>query len=122
MSTNITEDVLEDELEDEIEDEIDDDLEDEVDAEAELASAGAVALRDAVLVVLRELARKELVDIEEESFDLVADELTLAAHEGRDPRHALKKMRAALIDSDNVEEVYADDRALETAFRRALEA
>ncbi len=84
------------------------------------AAAEALALRDAVLVALLELVRKEMVEIEDDSMVLVAAELTLAAHEAKGPRHALKKLRGALLDSDNVEEVYAENRALEAVFRRAL--
>ncbi len=87
---------------------------------SEHAQAVAMALREAVLITLHELNRKEQVEINEDAFELVADELLVAAQEGRNPRHALKKLRAALIDSPNVEEVYADDRALESAFRRSL--
>lgn len=112
---SITDDLLDDDLDAEFDDDLDD-------AEPGLASASAIALRDAILEVLRELVEQEQVEIEDDMLLPVADELTLAAHEGRDPRHALKKLRAALIESDNVEEVYADDRTLEAAFREALEA
>lgn len=100
----------------------DDDDEDDPIAEAmtDHTVAVAKALREAVLSALEELVSKEHVEIAPESMGLVADELTLAAHDARDPRHALKKLRGALIDSDNVEEVYADNRVLEAAFRHAL--
>ena len=84
------------------------------------SEAAEQALREAVLVVLHELVDKELVEIDEPAFDVVAGELVLAVQEARDPKHAIKKLRAALIDSASVEEVYANDRRLEAAFRRAL--
>lgn len=87
---------------------------------AEHAAAEAKALRSAIIVALNELMAKEHVEIEEDNVEPVADELGLAAHEARTPRQALKKLRKALVDSELVEEVYADDRVLEAAFRRAL--
>ena len=83
-------------------------------------AAEAAALRSAVLAALEELVRGEHVEIAEDVMALVVDELVLAGQEAHNPRHALKKLRIALIDSTNVEEVYADDHALEDAFRRAM--
>ena len=71
-------------------------------------------------MALAELVKKELVDINEEALVLVAAELTLAVQDAKGPRHALKKLRGALLDSPNVDEVYGENRALEAAFRRAL--
>ena len=77
-------------------------------------------MRGAVLAALNELTSAEHVELLPEATELVADELVLAALEAHTPKHALKKLRLALIHSDNVEEVYADDHTLEDAFRAAL--
>lgn len=84
------------------------------------AAAEAKVLRDAVLVGLAELIDKGHVELVPDATEAAADELTLAALDARNPRHTLKKLRTALLDSDHVEEVYADDRVLEAAFRRAM--
>jgi hypothetical protein len=84
------------------------------------ASAEADAMRGPVLSALDALVKKEQVEIIANQMNAVADELILAGLEAHNPRHALKKLRLALIHSDNVEEVYASDLELEAAFRAAM--
>jgi len=84
------------------------------------AKTEATALRAAVVAALAELVDGEHIEIAPDATDLVADELVVAGLEAHNPRHALKTLRLALIHSDNVEEVYAADHTLETAFRKAL--
>lgn len=79
------------------------------------------ALRAMVLTAMRAIVERGQAEIEEEQMDIVADELSMAAMEAKTPRHILRKLRHALVNSEGVEEVYATDRALEAAFRRALE-
>ena len=83
-------------------------------------SAQATALREAVTDALTELVKTEQVDMAANAMWLVAEELTLAGLEAHNARHALKKLRKALIHSEHVEEVYADDLHLEAAFRKAM--
>ena len=87
---------------------------------SEHAAAEAEALKGAVLVGLKALIAKELVEVEEDNMELLAAEMAMASLEARDPRHLLKKLRKSLLNSDLVEEVYGDNRVLESAFRRAL--
>ncbi len=78
------------------------------------------ALRSAIVIALTNLAQGEHIEIAPDAQDALADEVTLAGMNARTPRHALKKLRNAVIDSDHVEEVYADNRTLELTFRRAM--
>ncbi len=82
--------------------------------------AQAGAMRTAILAALDALVAAEQIEIAEGAIALVADELIVAGLEAHNPRHALKKLRIALIDSEHVEEVYAADLVLEAAFRRAM--
>jgi|GEM_PF-4512673 len=112
-------------------DDLDDDLDDELSADemALLAALtaepleipkSAMPMRNAIADALRSLVAAEHVDIEDDKLGDVADEATLAAMEAKNPRHALKKLRISVIESDNVEEVFCDDLTLEDAFRNAL--
>lgn len=84
------------------------------------ADEEAAALEAAVLVALAEMVAKEMILIPEGAVAQVAVELTAAALDARNPKHALKKLSVALFDCDHVEEIFADDRALKSAFRRAM--
>lgn len=86
----------------------------------DLDSPQAAPLRRAVMAGLHELIMKEHIEVLPENLDLVADELSYAWFDARNPRHALAKVRKACVNSDAVEEVYADDRTIERIFRKAL--
>ncbi len=98
----------------------DDFYEDEEDLGPPQPPVEETPMRNALLAALAELVRAEQVEIVPDATGLVADELVLAMLEGHNPRHALKKLRLALIHSEHIEEVYADDLTLEAAFRRAM--
>ena len=80
----------------------------------------AMPMRNAVYSALIDLVAGQHVDIPADKVGDVADEATLAALEAKNPRHALKKLRLAVINSDTVDEVYCDDLTLEEAFRKNL--
>lgn len=96
------------------------DNDDEPEERVDLTSERTKPLRDAVYKALQELIAAEHIEILPENMDLVADELSYAWFDARNPRHALKKLRKACVNSDSIEEIYADDRTLERIFRRAL--
>lgn len=109
-------------------DEIDDvdDLEDEelpegVELEApEPTSPQAIAFRDTLMTAVEELVKGEHIEVAEGKTQQLGNELLLAAQEAKNPRHALKKLRLGLINSDHTEEVYSADHVIEDAFRKAL--
>jgi hypothetical protein len=95
--------------------------EDSIPAElSEHAQAEAEALRAGVGAALDLMIKREQVEIPQAHLAVVVEELTTAGLEARNPRHLLKKLRKALVNSEAVEEVYAGDRTLDNAFRRAL--
>lgn len=95
--------------------------EEEIPAElSEHAQAEANALRVGVLSALQSMIKREQIEVTDANIPIVVEELTAAALEARNPRHLLKKLRKALVASEAVEEVYAADRMLDSAFRRAL--
>ena len=80
----------------------------------------AMPMRNAVYSALIDLVAAQHIDIPGDKVGDVADEATLAALEAKNPRHALKKLRLSIINSDTVDEVYCDDLTLEEAFRKNL--
>ena len=96
------------------------DNDDEPEERVDLNSERAKPLRDAVMGALQQMCKAGHIEILDENMDLVADELSYAWFDARNPRHALKKLRKACVNSESVEEVYADDRTIEKIFRRAL--
>jgi len=84
------------------------------------AAAEAQRLRGVIVPVLEGLANSEHIELAPDSTELLANELIMAAFEARNPRHAIKKLRNTLIESDHVEEVYCSDSVLDDAFRNAL--
>jgi len=92
----------------------------EIEPPTEHELAEAARLRELILVALADLEKAEHIEIMEHATDRLADELTAACLEARNPRHLLKKLRVTLVASDLVEEVYAEDRVLTKFFRKAL--
>ncbi len=78
------------------------------------------ALRVVLVRALQVLVADELVEVEEGAQEALIDELAIAVLEAFNPNHAVKKLRLALLNSDNVAEIYAADLVLDSAFREAL--
>lgn len=78
------------------------------------------AFMRAVTDTVQRLVAAEAIEVADEARHALVEELTLAALDANDPRHALKRMCKALLASDNVEEVYVSDSEIEGAFRAAF--
>ena len=76
------------------------------------------SLRAAVDAVLSQA--EEDGELEVKSRDALLDELVIVAGSARSPKQLLKKLVSTLVDSDEVEEVYASDDELRDKFARAF--
>ena len=70
---------------------------------------------DEVLTQLEDAGDVELI-----RRDMLLDELTRVAADARSPKHLLKKLVYALVESEAVEEIYVSDDRLEDAFKKKL--
>lgn len=59
-------------------------------------------------------------DLEVLQHEMLIDELTRVAEDARSPKHLLKKLVRATVDSEAVEEIYASDDDLHEAFKQGL--
>ena len=59
-------------------------------------------------------------DLEVLQHEMLVDELTRVAEDARSPKHLLKKLVRATVDSEAVEEIYASDDDLHDAFKKGL--
>ena len=75
-------------------------------------------LRAGVEAVVQRLV--DAGDLELLHREMLIDELTRVAAEARGPKHLLKKLVRATVDSEAVEELYVSDDALHDAFRKGL--
>lgn len=91
--------------------------EDEADAEPQ----GFEQVMNSVLLrVLADLEAEELLEVEAGSMPALAAELTTLAADAPTPKKMLKILVEAVVESDLVEEVYADDNTLAERFARAF--
>jgi hypothetical protein len=77
-------------------------------------------VENAVSMALSELEGKDLIEIRSRE-DLVRELVGVAAG-AKNPGKMLKHLVENLVDSDEVEEVFADDETIRSAFEKALKA
>lgn len=77
-------------------------------------------LRQAITDTVATLTQKELLEVEERMTEHLLTELMEAAADARSPKHMLKKLTKCLVNSDNIEEVFASDGEIRDEFNRRL--
>lgn len=108
-------DLLGDDFDDDL---LDDDLDDELPEEP--LSEFAKQLRPSMLNILKMLVEAELIEFEDEKKEELVKEMSQAAENARRPKAILKAVLYALIESDNVEEVYGNDSELMIVIKKAV--
>lgn len=77
-------------------------------------------LRQAITDTVNALTARELLEVEDNLRDHLLTELMEAAADARSPKHMLKKLTKCLVNSDNIEEVFATDDDIRSEFNRRL--
>jgi hypothetical protein len=75
-------------------------------------------LAAAIEASIDELTKASLLELEEDQRTPLVAELLAKAAQAETPKRMLKSLVRALVDSENVVEVYADDDVLRAVFER----
>lgn len=86
----------------------------------EPVSEFAMQLRPRLENILNTLVKHEVIEFEEEKRPLLIDDMTEAAERARNPKAILKAIMYALINSENVEEIYGSDSELLKYIQEAI--
>jgi hypothetical protein len=74
-------------------------------------------LRVVITESLEDMVRREILEVEPEQKAPLLSELVEAAADSRSAQHMLKQLTRTLVNSDNVEEIYASDDEVTELFR-----